>query len=189
MFNLIVAVISIALIAVMAVASIYYGGESFAESSARAEAATIISQALQIDGAADLFKINNLGSMVISDQPSCDNGTLSDCALRRLVDQGYLSAAPNAPTGVIFPSTSWSISDDGSAAFMIFTTDAGVAGKICEQIEVQGGGVKLPGLMANVSGDSWTVDKFGLDLIEEPYRCADTDVGGGLILTAFGYRL
>ena len=49
--------------------------------------------------------------------------------------------------------------------------------------------MKLPGLMGNVPGDAWTVEKFGLDLIEEPYRCADTDVGGGLILTAFGYRL
>jgi hypothetical protein len=189
MFNLIVAVISIALIAAMAAASIFYGGESFSASSARAEAATLINQALQIDGAADLFKTNNLGSMVVSDQPSCDGGTLSDCALPRLVDQGYLSAIPRAPADLLFPGTSWSISDDGSAAFMIFTTDAGVADKICEEIEAQGGGVKLPGLMGNVPGDAWTVEKFGLDLIEEPFRCADTDVGGGLILTAFGYRL
>ena len=189
MFNLIVAVISIALIAVTAVASIYYGGDSFAGSSARAEAATLINQAQQIDGAAELFRIANVGSMVVSDQPSCDDGTLSDCALHRLVDQGYLTAIPKAPTGVIFPSTSWSISDDGSAAFMIFTTDDGVADKICEAIETQGGGAKLAGFMGNVPGDSWTVERFGLDLIEETYRCADHDLGGGLILTAFGYRL
>lgn len=189
MFNLIVSVISIALIAAMAAASIYYGGDGFSKSSARAQAATLINQAQQIDGAADLYKINNLGSMVISTQPSCDNGTLSDCALPRLVAQGYLSALPQAPSEVIFSGTTWSISDDGSAAFLIFTDAAGIADRVCDEIEAQGGGEKLAGLMGNIIGDSWTVERFGLDTIEEPYGCADTDVGGGFILTALGYRL
>ena len=100
MFNLIVAVISIALIAAMAVASIYYGGDSFGKSSARAEVATLISQGQQISGAAALFRIENSGNNVATTDPDCSLGTLSACAINRLADRGYLQGIPGFPADV-----------------------------------------------------------------------------------------
>lgn len=56
MFQLIVAVISIALIAALAIASIFYGGDAFTKSSEKANVTTLINQAQQIAGAAALYK-------------------------------------------------------------------------------------------------------------------------------------
>jgi type II secretory pathway pseudopilin PulG len=193
MFNLIVAVISIALIAAMALASIFYGGDGFSKSTARAEAATLIGQAQQIAGAAALFRIDNSGSNVASTQPSCDSGTSSDCAINRLSAGGYLQAIPSAPSGVHYQdeffTASWAVADDGSAAFLILTAQEGVADSVCAEVELQGGGAKLPGFMANEAGNAYTAEKFEFDSIEQLYRCADIDIGGGNALTVFGYRL
>lgn len=59
MFQLIVAVISIALIAALAIASIFYGGEAFTKSSEKAQVTTLINQAQQISGAISLFQTDN----------------------------------------------------------------------------------------------------------------------------------
>lgn len=193
MFNLIVAVVSIALIAVMALASIFYGGDGFSKSSARVEAATLIGQAQQIAGAAALFRIENSGSNVASTQPDCDNGSPEDCAINRLAAGGYLQAIPKAQSGIYYQdenfTASWAVSDDGSAAFLILTDTEGVADSICAEVEAQGGGAKLPGFMANEEGNAYTAQKFEFASIDQVYRCADIDIGGGTALTVFGYRL
>ena len=56
MFQLIVAVISIALVAALAIASIFYGGDAFTKSSERANVTALINQAQQIAGANALYK-------------------------------------------------------------------------------------------------------------------------------------
>jgi hypothetical protein len=56
MFQLIVAVISIALVAALAIASIFYGGEAFTKSSEKANVTALVNQAQQISGAYQLFK-------------------------------------------------------------------------------------------------------------------------------------
>jgi len=56
MFQLIVAVISIALVAALAIASIYYGGSAFSSSSLRANVVTLVNAGQQISGAQALYK-------------------------------------------------------------------------------------------------------------------------------------
>lgn len=61
MFQLIVAVISIALVAALALASIWYGGEAFTRGQLKAQVTTMINQAQQISGANTLYKTDNGG--------------------------------------------------------------------------------------------------------------------------------
>jgi hypothetical protein len=208
MFNLIVAVISIALIAAMAVASIYYGGDSFGRSSARAEAATLINQAQQIAGAATLFRIDNSASNVASSEPACGlswagepGGDLSACAVNRLVAGQYLQAIPSfqadlavqpdqvtlvegafgEPAGTFRWMSQWTVSGEGDLARIFLnetTRDA-----ICAEVVRQGGEGRIDMSDLNLAG-------FELDDPETaPFRCVDLDLGGGEIVTAFGYRL
>jgi hypothetical protein len=58
MFNLIITVISIALVAALAVSSLYFGGDAFNEGSEKAKAATVVNQAQQIDGANTLYRLD-----------------------------------------------------------------------------------------------------------------------------------
>jgi hypothetical protein len=62
MFALIITIISIALVAALAIASVYYGGNAFTQGSAQAQASTIINQAQQIGAGVTLFENNNGGS-------------------------------------------------------------------------------------------------------------------------------
>jgi len=201
MFNLIVAVISIALIAAMAAASIYYGGDGFGKSSARAQAATLISQAQQISGAASLFRVENAGSSVASTNPDCGSGVFAACAINRLSDGGFLQAIPSFPADVAVQSDQiaavetafgeppgtfswmnrWTVSDTGDLARIFLNETARDA--VCAEVESQGG----DGRAAMVG-----LDAAGFDLTDpngSNYRCADLDLGGGVVVTAFGFRL
>jgi alpha-tubulin suppressor-like RCC1 family protein len=55
-FSLIITIISIALVAALAIATIYYGGNIVKQGKARAHAATVSTQGQQIMGAAQLFR-------------------------------------------------------------------------------------------------------------------------------------
>jgi len=82
MFQLIVAVISIALVAALAIASIFYGGEAFTKSSDKAHVTALVNQAQQISGAYQLYKT--------------DNGT-APATIADLVSGGYLASLPTPP--------------------------------------------------------------------------------------------
>jgi len=201
MFNLIVAVISIALIAAMAVASIYYGGDSFGKSSARAEVATLISQGQQISGAAALFRIENSGNNVATTDPDCSLGTLSACAINRLADRGYLQGIPGFPADVaVQPDqiaavegafgepagtfnwmSRWTVSDGGDLARIFLNETA--RDEICDEVVRQGGQDRTPMLGLDAAGFGLSGDTGA------PYRCADLDLGPGGVVTAFGFRL
>ena len=56
MFSLIITIISIALVAALAVATIYYGGESFKNNGVKAAAARVVNGGSQINGAVEAFK-------------------------------------------------------------------------------------------------------------------------------------
>lgn len=86
MFSLIVSIISIALVAVLAAASIYYGGDAFVKGSAKALASTVVTQAQQISSAHTLYKNDEGGS----EAPS----------IQALVVGGYLASVPAAPVNV-----------------------------------------------------------------------------------------
>lgn len=55
MFSLIITIVSIALVAALALATLYYGGSAFNQGTADAEAARIMNQGQQLMGAADLY--------------------------------------------------------------------------------------------------------------------------------------
>lgn len=57
MFSLIISIIAIALVAALALASIYYGGSAFNEGTSKADAATLINQGQQIQAAVTMANI------------------------------------------------------------------------------------------------------------------------------------
>jgi hypothetical protein len=56
MFSLIITIISIALVALLALATLYYGGDAFNRGSAGAQAARLINEGQQVNGAVALYK-------------------------------------------------------------------------------------------------------------------------------------
>ncbi len=58
MFSLIISIIAIALVAALALASIYYGGSAFNEGTAKADASTLINQGQQIQAAITMQNVN-----------------------------------------------------------------------------------------------------------------------------------
>jgi type II secretory pathway pseudopilin PulG len=59
MFSLIITIISIALVAALALATLYYGGDSFTKGSAEAEVARMMAEGEQVASAALLFYVEN----------------------------------------------------------------------------------------------------------------------------------
>lgn len=116
MFSLIITIISIALVAALAVATIYYGGDAFNQGTTKAKASTIVNQAQQVAGANTLFK-SNTGSFA---------GTVSD-----LVSASYLGSAPvSADLDVTY-----SVDSNNLVSAKLKST----AGEICKQINVIAG--------------------------------------------------
>lgn len=62
MFSLIISIIAIALVIVLAGASLYYGGDAFNKGTAKGEAARYINEAQQIQAAVTLYKVENGGA-------------------------------------------------------------------------------------------------------------------------------
>ena len=139
MFNLIISIIAIALVVVLAGASLYYGGDAFNSGSSDAKAATFINQAQQIQAGATLFKANEGG----------DPANLAALT----TDGAYLSAVPEAPvdeSGVVLDweihaaSTTFANVATDIVAIQVAqaaTADLGVTGEICDTINADGAGV------------------------------------------------
>lgn len=83
MFSLIITIISIALVAVLALATLDYGGDAFNRGSAGAEAARLINEAQQVNAAVTMAGV--------------DGTTLSD--IDALVTGQYLSQVPGKFAG------------------------------------------------------------------------------------------
>ena len=81
MFSLIITIISIALVAALALATLYYGGAAFNKSAATADATKLLNQSTQLRGAAELYKADT-GEYPLS--------------LDDMVAQNYLSSIPVA---------------------------------------------------------------------------------------------
>lgn len=89
MSSIIITVVAIVLVAILAIAGMFYGGTAMLGKRNDATAAQVINQSSQIVGAVELFKTNNAGT--------------SPATAQALVDGGYLRDMPN---------TSWHFSDD-----------------------------------------------------------------------------
>lgn len=116
MFSLIITVISIALVAALAVSSLYFGGDAFNAGSDKAKAATIVNQASQINGGNTLYRL--------------DTGSYA-ATVATLVTEDYLGAAPTNDDATA--GTEWALSDDE------VTLPVG-SDKVCEELATQGGG-------------------------------------------------
>lgn len=79
MFSLIITIISIALVAALALTTLYYGGAAFNQGAARAEASKILLQGQQLLGASDLYFTDN---------------RVWPAAIADLVTGGYLKQIP-----------------------------------------------------------------------------------------------
>ncbi|WP_187628597.1 hypothetical protein [Paraburkholderia sp. UCT31] len=98
MFSLIITIISIALVALLALATLYYGGSAFSQGSAKAAASTVVSQAQQIAGANTLFANDNAGTFAAT--------------TAALQTGSYLSTVPTPPAAAA--TGAWAIA--GAAA-------------------------------------------------------------------------
>ena len=79
MFSLIISIISIALVAALALASIYYGGEAFNKGTSDADASTIINQGQQLQAAMTVANVDRNAAVT---------------SIATLTDQNYLQEIP-----------------------------------------------------------------------------------------------
>jgi hypothetical protein len=98
MFSLIITIISIALVAALALATLYYGGKAFNKGSATAEATKILTQGQQLQGAAELYK--------------ADTGAYP-LTMQAMLDGKYLTSVPVAS---LSPETSPALMGMANAA-------------------------------------------------------------------------
>lgn len=98
MFSIIVVVISIALVAILAAAVIYYGGDAFGKGNSKARAAEIINQAEMIKGSFTAYKVT-IGDIEI-DSATCDvlADNIDGC-LDPLINKNYLTDIPVGSEG------------------------------------------------------------------------------------------
>lgn len=115
MFSLIITIISIALVAALALATLYFGGDAFNQGSAKAAASTVVNQAQQINGA------NTLHYLDVQSYAT---------DVQDLVDGDYLASAPNPGT---ISSSDYAIDTDGSISL------DGVTSAVCDAINDQSG--------------------------------------------------
>jgi type II secretory pathway pseudopilin PulG len=86
MFSLIITIISIALVAALALATLYYGGTAFNKGSATAEASRLINEGQQVNGAVTMHSADlNSGAT-----------TTAVTDLTSLVTATYLSSVPSS---------------------------------------------------------------------------------------------
>lgn len=88
MFSLIISIIAIALVVVLAGASLYYGGDAFNKGTSKGEAAKIVNEAQQLQAAFTMYKVDKKGATLaagIADATSTTGTALLD-------ELGYLAA-------------------------------------------------------------------------------------------------
>ena len=117
MFSLILTIIAIALVAVLALATIYYGGSSLNRSSDSATTSEALNKGNQIQGAFELYR--------------ADHGTLpvgtADEIKATLISSNYLQSWPEAKSS---SASQWSLIND-------YATLSGLTQSQCESINQQ----------------------------------------------------
>ena len=113
MFSLIITIISIALVAALAIATIYYGGSAFTQGNAKSSASTLTAQAQQIMGAVTLYRNdgNNTTGLAVAD-----------------LAPTYLQSVPAMPAAVVDTDV-WSLgAGANSASINVVSLD------VCKQV-------------------------------------------------------
>lgn len=142
MYNLIVALMSIALIGLTSLAALSYGGVAFStrggQGVARAQAVTLLTNAQQVAGAQRLYAIENSGNRAST--------------YEALVSGGYLQAVPQLPVGAVIGP--WVMSPDGLISLIPLSLDregqtGSAAERICELLPDFGGSGRVPAAVAS----------------------------------------
>lgn len=130
MFSLIISIVSIALVAVLSAATLYYGGASYTSGQTRAVAAKIVAQSQQILAANDMFFTD------FSRHP---------LSVQELVDGGYLRTVPvaAAPAGLSILSNAWAAEGPQrwsmpQPGIPVYTLNANVTVDVCKEINLKG---------------------------------------------------
>jgi hypothetical protein len=125
MFQLIVAVISIALVAALAIASIYYGGKAFNQGTLKANVTTLVNAGQQISGAQALY-LTEKGSNA-ADVASLYSGAQ------------YLAGAPSVSS---IAASGWELlsngTTNGAIAYVPFKADVNKT-EVCRIVGEQAG--------------------------------------------------
>lgn len=98
MFSLIIAILAIILVALLAAATIYYGGDSFNKGNSKAKAAEILNQAELIKGAFTAYKIEQ-GTIEINAVDCSSDDKKYDNCLEPLITKEYLTDIPQGAEG------------------------------------------------------------------------------------------
>lgn len=167
MFSLIIAILAIILVALLAAATIYYGGDSFNKGNSKAKAAEILNQAELIKGAFTAYKIEQ-GTIEIN-QAACDSSQnkFDDC-LEPLITKEYLTDIPQGAEG-------WYIDKDKVLRRTLFDDV-----RACAIANYVNGAVGMPG---NPESKEFDLIKLKVDDFAE-YRkyipsCATLSSGSG----------
>lgn len=137
MFSLIISIISIALVAALAVATIYFGGSQLTQGSSKARAAQLINAGQQVNGAHAV---------------ALNDGYAARTTVAGLVSGQYLAAAPQVPanaTALANLEGNIAVVDNASTTFYGVT---GVDATVCN--EVNGRATGTVGTMSNTQAVS-----------------------------------
>ncbi len=134
MFSLLVTVLSIALVALLALATLYYVSDIFSDRSLKANAATVRLQGQQIAAAFDMYRANH-GTWPQTLQDLIDGDYLK----REPQPPGTVSAAPSA-LGLVLPSAvantlRWEMPRAGRPHFWVLESIGQVA---CQVLNIHG---------------------------------------------------
>ena len=122
MFSLIISIIAIALVAALALASIYYGGDAFTEGTAKATASSVINQGQQISAATAMAGLDEVNLAVSSGVA--------------VLSPKYLKSEPK------IEGVSWTVVDTDTSTFMnggdfvevILDPGTTIASEVCQII-------------------------------------------------------
>jgi len=132
MFSLIITIISIALVAALALATLYYGGDAFNKGRAGADASKLINEGQQINGAVALAKADN-----------AVRGTIADLQAGQ-----YLASVPSS-----FLATTPTVTSAQTAAT--------VSAEVCIEVNKRATGLTAPATPVDLAGVTTVYGCFG----------------------------
>lgn len=137
MLNLIITVISIALVAVLAAASVFYGGKAWSEGSVSASASHLISSAQQVAAGITLYN-NNQAAMPPSIVAAAGSPVSVSSVIGNLTLEGIMTSVPSLPNNVDDFNVQIVSSTDRQVQATIYSQD------ICLKVNDRAGGINGP---------------------------------------------
>lgn len=126
MFSLIITIISIALVAALALATIYYGGTAFNKGSAEAKASQLINEGQQINGAVAMLRAD-IASGQSFDVNSTEVGVQAPSTIAHLTVSSHLAQVPT------------SFDADGLLSANVAQTANTVTSAVCDAVNLKAG--------------------------------------------------